>query len=77
LRKTATIPDRPASGARLALESGREAMMFRAKPAIEVGVLLEEATTAFDRCLQALRSGDAPTARGPRGVAAAQPAKAS
>jgi hypothetical protein len=52
-------------------------MMFRAKPAVEVGVLLEEATTAFDRCLQALRSGDAPPARGPRGVAAAEPAKAS
>jgi hypothetical protein len=51
--------------------------MFRAKPAAEVGVVLEEATTAFDRCLQALKSGDAQAVRRPRAAGVAQPAKAS
>jgi hypothetical protein len=51
--------------------------MFRAKPAVEVGLVLEEAATAFDRCLQALKSGDVQQGRRPHAPGPAQPAKAS
>jgi hypothetical protein len=33
---------------------------------MEVNVVLEQAATAFERCLQALKSGGGPTARQPR-----------
>jgi hypothetical protein len=40
--------------------------MFRATSASDVGVLLQEATTAFDQCLQALKGGNAEPVRRPR-----------
>jgi hypothetical protein len=40
--------------------------MFRAKPARDVSVVLQEATTAFDQCLQALKGGTAEPVRRPR-----------
>ncbi len=40
--------------------------MFKTRPAAEVSTVLEEAAVAFDRCLQALKVGDAQTIRRPR-----------
>jgi hypothetical protein len=40
--------------------------MFRAKAVSDVSVVLQEATTAFEQCLQALKGGTAEPVRRPR-----------
>lgn len=44
--------------------------MFRARPATEVNVVLQEAASAFDRCLEALRTAGTEPVRRPRPDAA-------